>query len=116
MTERQQQVYDFVAERCQAGKPPTIREICSHFGFTSTNAAADHLKALERQGLLQREKGRGLARGWTTTKPVGAWLAGVTMDHARAAESLARVWPSLPPATLKAISGFAERAQLKEVG
>lgn len=54
VTERQAEIYqflrDFVSER---GFPPTLREICGHFGWTSTNAAAEHLRALERKQLIR---------------------------------------------------------------
>lgn len=44
------------------GRPPTLREICERFGYSSTNAASDHLVALERKGYIAREKlvSRGL--------------------------------------------------------
>jgi repressor LexA len=54
MTDRQAEIYqylrDFVSER---GFPPTLREICKHFGWTSTNAAAEHLRAIEKQQLIR---------------------------------------------------------------
>ena len=42
--------------------PPTRRELCEAFGWASTNAAASHLKALERKGYIQRlgMKARGI--------------------------------------------------------
>ena len=30
--------------------PPTRAEIAAHFGFRSSNAAEDHLRALEKKG------------------------------------------------------------------
>lgn len=30
--------------------PPTRMEIAAHFGFRSSNAAEDHLRALEKKG------------------------------------------------------------------
>jgi repressor LexA len=57
-TKRQQQVLDYIRRhRTRHGVPPTVREIQSHFGFASPNAAADHLRALERKKLLRREPG-----------------------------------------------------------
>jgi repressor LexA len=53
LTERQQQVYDFIQERIRAwGYPPTVREIGEHLGIRSTNGVADHLKALKKKGYL----------------------------------------------------------------
>lgn len=34
--------------------PPTVRELCDAFGLASTNAIADHVRALERKGLVTR--------------------------------------------------------------
>src|SRR2546428_14172859 len=54
MTPRQRQGLEFMrifSER--HGGPPTVREIGDRFGFTA-RAAFDHLKALERKGMLER--------------------------------------------------------------
>ncbi len=54
LTHRQQAVFDFVTEFQSAhGAPPSLREIASHFGFRSMNAAADHVRALRRKGYLE---------------------------------------------------------------
>ena len=42
------------SRKTRMGAPPTIREICESLGITSTNGANDHLKALERKGLIDR--------------------------------------------------------------
>jgi repressor LexA len=56
LTDRQQQVLDFIGESIQArGYPPTLREIGERMGIRSTNGVNDHLKALEKKGFLQRE-------------------------------------------------------------
>ena len=39
-----------------AGFPPSIRELCLALGVSSTNAVADHLKALEKKGAIQRDR------------------------------------------------------------
>jgi len=55
LTRRQRQVLDFI----QSAEPtPTLREIAAHFGFKSSRAAADHLDALKRKGLLKSEPGK----------------------------------------------------------
>ncbi len=54
MTARQREVLDFIrifGER--HGVPPTVREIGERFHFTA-RAAFDHLRALERKGMLER--------------------------------------------------------------
>jgi repressor LexA len=56
LTERQQQILDYIADSINArGFPPTLREIGEHFGIRSTNGVNDHLKALEKKGYLRRE-------------------------------------------------------------
>ena len=54
MTARQREVLEFIrifGER--HGVPPTVREIGERFEFTA-RAAFDHLRALERKGMLER--------------------------------------------------------------
>lgn len=59
LTRRQQQILDFIRDRQQQrGVTPSTREIQEHFGFGSQTAVMDHLKALERQGMLQRQPGK----------------------------------------------------------
>jgi len=54
LTPRQKQILemiqDFIAEH---GMPPTRAEIARELGFRSANAAEDHLKALQRKGVLE---------------------------------------------------------------
>lgn len=60
LTQRQQKVLDFIRSHFLAhGHPPTLREIGAYMGISSTNGVSDHLKALERKGMLIRgPKGR----------------------------------------------------------
>jgi repressor LexA len=56
LTRRQAEILTFIQEQMDAeGDAPTVREIADHFGFNSTNAVVDHLKALERKGVIERE-------------------------------------------------------------
>jgi repressor LexA len=59
LTERQRAVLDFIQE-CQDrdGIVPSTREIQGHFGFASQTAAMNHLRALERKGAIQRQRGK----------------------------------------------------------
>jgi SOS-response transcriptional repressor LexA len=44
---------------------PAIREACAKFGILSPNGVVSHLKALEKKGYLQRNKGeKTLARSY----------------------------------------------------
>lgn len=53
LTKRQQQVLDFIRDTVQTSRiPPSLREICDHFGFKSVKAASDHVSALRRKGVL----------------------------------------------------------------
>jgi len=54
LTARQRQVLDFMrAFTDRHGVPPAVREIGERFGFTA-RAAFDHLRALEKKGMLER--------------------------------------------------------------
>jgi len=60
LTARQKQVLDYVCEYISTNHfAPSIREIAEHFSFASPAAAAKHLHALEKKGLL---KMHGVAR------------------------------------------------------
>lgn len=54
LTARQREVLAFIRSFADRhGLPPTVREIGDRFGFTA-RAAFDHLRALERKGMLER--------------------------------------------------------------
>jgi len=56
LTERQAEVLQFICDHInEEGWPPTMREIMAYFGFASTNAANDHLRALERKGFIRTD-------------------------------------------------------------
>lgn len=62
LTQRQQQVFLFIQEFMEKeGMPPTRAEIAQALGFSSANAAEDHLKALVRKGAV--EVLPGISRG-----------------------------------------------------
>lgn len=62
LTTPQQRILDFLKERAANHEsPPTRREICKRFGYSSPKAAVDHLAALEKKGFLIQQRGR--ARG-----------------------------------------------------
>jgi repressor LexA len=62
LTERQATVLAHVRDHIDThGYPPTVREICDRFGWSSTQAAHDHLAALARKGYLERVP--NIARG-----------------------------------------------------
>ena len=58
MTARQQDILAFTQRFISDRKfPPTFREISDHFGIT-VRGAYDHIKALERKGVLRCDKNR----------------------------------------------------------
>jgi len=62
LTQRQQQILDFLAAtQHERGMFPSLREIAAHFRFRSMNAAADHVRALRRKGVLESEPRRARA-------------------------------------------------------
>lgn len=74
LSTRQREVLNFIREKQIAGISPTYREISSHFGFSSPNAAMQHVKALLSKGYLRRTPGRArtmqaVERGESADKP-----------------------------------------------
>lgn len=54
LTRRQQEILDFIREWIETtGLPPTRAEIGERFGFSSPNAAEQHLKGLAKKGVLE---------------------------------------------------------------
>ena len=69
LTKRQQEVLSFIElTRARDGHSPTLREIASHFGFRSPKAAADHVTALQRKGILS-----GVARKARALRVISPW-------------------------------------------
>jgi repressor LexA len=59
LTSEQKKVFDFlVATQHEMGAPPTVREICTHFGYRSPNNAQQHLRLIEKKGYIRRSPGR----------------------------------------------------------
>ena len=80
LTARQRDVLNFIrAFTSRHGVPPTVREIGEKFRVTP-RAAFDHLRALERKGMLQRRAGPGrTARGLTLTEAAGGRTNAATL-------------------------------------
>jgi repressor LexA len=72
LTARQREVLSFIrAFTARHGLPPTVREIGDKFGVTP-RAAFDHLRALERKGMLQRRSAPGrTARALSLSEAAG---------------------------------------------
>lgn len=62
LTRRQQQVLAYLRDSLRSrGHPPTRAEIAQHFGFGSATAAYEHLRLLQKKGVLELLP--GLSRG-----------------------------------------------------
>ena len=58
LTARQQQVFELVQQAVErTGFPPTRAEIAAQLGFSSANAAEEHLRALARKGVIELTAG-----------------------------------------------------------
>jgi repressor LexA len=73
LTRRQQEIYDYICDHIEAhGYGPAVRDICQRFGIESPNGVMCHLKALEKKGMIQRDRGkqgRGKARAIRLAQP-----------------------------------------------
>jgi repressor LexA len=62
LTERQREIYEFIEEKIEGrGYGPTVREIGMAFDIKSPNGVMCHLKALEKKGLIRKERGAARA-------------------------------------------------------
>lgn len=78
LTKTQSKVLAFVEEAAaQNGRPPTMKEVAGHFGWSSTSTAQQHLGALERKGHLSRTPKS--PRSLRLTKPLRATQADQTV-------------------------------------
>ena len=57
LSKSQQKIFDYLKECSSEGRVPSVREICSETGLSSTSTVHHHLKALEEKGLISREHG-----------------------------------------------------------
>lgn len=62
LTEKQKQVLKFIYQSIKKeNRPPTIREIADHFGYSSTGTVRDYLKALVNKGFIKVAAGKSRA-------------------------------------------------------
>lgn len=57
LSKSQQKILDFLKECAKEGRMPSVREICTEIGLSSTSTVHHHLTALEEKGFITREKG-----------------------------------------------------------
>lgn len=104
LTPRQQQVLDCIRDFIRdTGMAPTRAEIADNMGFRSKNAAADHLRALERKQMIRlyNDRSRGIqlleaSLGEEESLPIiGQVAAGTPIDAIQNLEGSLPVPPSL---------------------
>ena len=79
LTPRQSQILDMIQEFInETGMPPTRAEIARELGFRSANAAEEHLRALQRKGVLELVPGasRGIQLKDSLREQMGLPLVG----------------------------------------
>jgi len=79
LTPRQSQILQMIQEFiAECGMPPTRAEIARELGFRSPNAAEDHLRALQRKGVLELVPGasRGIQLKDSLREQLGLPLVG----------------------------------------
>jgi repressor LexA len=79
LTPRQSQILDMIQEFInETGMPPTRAEIARELGFKSANAAEEHLRALQRKGVLELIPGasRGIQLKDSLREQMGLPLVG----------------------------------------
>lgn len=68
LSERQQQILEFITEKQQEGWTPSVREIGEAMGLKSSAALQKQLDSLERLGYLRRLPGKE-CRFWAKSCP-----------------------------------------------
>ena len=64
LTPKQLEILEFLKDHIhREGLSPSLREIQAHFGFNSVSSVHEHLRALEKKGMIEREA--GICRGLT---------------------------------------------------
>mgnify|MGYP003429402279 CR=1 FL=1 len=79
LTPRQRQVLQFIQDALvEHGMPPTRAEIAEALGFKSANAAEEHLRALQRKGVIELRPGasRGIQLRDSLREQMGLPLIG----------------------------------------
>jgi repressor LexA len=106
LTQRQQQVLDFVRQHIsETGYPPTRADIAHELGFKSANAAEEHLKALARKGAI--EIVAGASRGIRLPESQGIPIIGrVAAGNPILAEAHIEDYCDLPPGFFKPQADF----------
>lgn len=112
LTPIQREVLESFRRRADVGDaPPTYRDLCQEFGWSSTGTARDHLRALARKGYLELSGGRARLVRLNDVAPVARvpLLGRVVAGSPVPAEALADGRVPVPAEWIGRGSGFALR-------
>ena len=102
LTPRQSQILEMIQEFiAETGMPPTRADIASELGFKSANAAEEHLRALQKKGVLELIPGasRGIQLKDSLREQMGLPLVGrVAAGHPILAQENIETHYKLDPA------------------
>ncbi len=123
LTPRQSQILELIQDFIeQTGMPPTRAEIAAELGFKSPNAAEEHLRALQRKGVIELVPGtsRGIRLKDALRQQLGLPLVGrVAAGHPILAEQNIEAHYRLDPALFQPKPHYLLRVQgmsMRDVG
>ncbi|MBR6044149.1 MAG: transcriptional repressor LexA [Ruminococcus sp.] len=61
LSENEKKVYEYIKTRIEEGYAPSVREICTEFGFRSTSTAHRYINSLRDKGLLEKGENQNRA-------------------------------------------------------
>lgn len=94
LTDRQRQILDFIrAEVHRRGFPPSVREIGTAVGLSSSSTVHSHLAALEHKGFIRRDPAKPRALEVLDFRDTGR---GVDVENIRALPLVGRVAAGAP--------------------
>ena len=115
LTPRQQQIFNLIQRVIrETALPPTRAEIAEELGFRSVNAAEEHLRALERKGVIELLPGtsRGIRLKDALREQMGLPLVGrVAAGEPILAEEHIEAHYQIDPAFFKSEPHFLLRVQ-----
>ncbi|MEM8983100.1 MAG: transcriptional repressor LexA [Pseudomonadota bacterium] len=123
LTPRQSQILELIQDFIEeTGMPPTRAEIAAELGFKSPNAAEEHLRALQRKGVLELVPGtsRGIRLKDSLREQLGLPLVGrVAAGHPILAEQNIEAHFRIDPALFRPKPHYLLRVQgmsMRDVG
>ena len=123
LTPRQSQILELIQDFIeQTGMPPTRAEIAAELGFKSPNAAEEHLRALQRKGVVELVPGtsRGIRLKDSLRQQLGLPLVGrVAAGHPILAEQNIEAHFRIDPALFRPKPHYLLRVQgmsMRDVG